>query len=389
MTATFASLAEAESGLSAWLVEAALPLWAAAGVAPATGAFLEALTLSGAPVAGPRRARVQARQAFVYAAAATAGLGHHWLAVGRDGFAAYRAAYARPDGLYAILADETGAVLDDTPCLYEQDFTLLAMAALTRAGAANLAAEAERLIDALQGRRHAAGGFVELTDHPFQSNAHMHLLEAVMAWEEVAEGPGAGPGAGSGAGSGAGPLWRALADEVVALALAHFIDPRGGFLREFFDADWRPAPGDDGRWVEPGHQFEWAWLLTRWARARGEPEVEDVARRLFETGLKGVDRRRGVAVNVLWDDLTVRDASARLWPQTEYLKAALILGREDEALVAAGALARYLDAPVRGLWRDKLRADGTWVEEPAPASSFYHILLAVLELRTHVGAAKS
>lgn len=366
--APFTSLTQARTAFDDWL-SAALPLWAAAGVAPRTGAFQDALTLEGAPHSARWRARVQARQVFVFAAAARAGLGEPWMAVALRGMDFYRQHYRRADGLFAVIADAAGTVVEDAPHLYEQAFTLLALACLQGAGAsgADWAADAERLLEALQSRRHPAGGFTELTDHPFQSNAHMHLLEAALAWDEL----------------GAGPVWKALADEIVALALAHFVDPEGGFLREFFDAEWRPAAGDDGRWVEPGHQFEWTWLLTRWARARGEPEIEGVARRLFECGLRGVDRGRGVAVNVLWDDLTVRDASARLWPQTEYLKAALILGRDDEALVAANGLARYLDVPIRGLWRDKLNPDGTWVDEPAPASSFYHILLAILELRKH------
>ncbi|MFC3069220.1 AGE family epimerase/isomerase [Phenylobacterium soli] len=367
---TFDTLPDAARAYDAWLRDAALPLWARAGVEPGSHAFRDALALSAAPAGAVRRARVQARQVFVYAEAARHGLGPHWLELARSGFEGYRAGFARADGLYSVLADDQGRVQDDTPCLYEQAFTLLAMAALTRAGGADLRPDAERLLGALQARRLPAGGFVELTDQPFQSNAHMHLLEAVMAWEAV----------------GGEPLWRGLTDEIVALCLAHFIDPDGGFLREFFDGQWRPAAGDDGRYVEPGHQFEWAWLLTRWARARGEPEVEAAARRLLSCGLRGIDRERGVAVNGLWDDLTLRDASTRLWPQTEWLKAALILGREDEALAAANGLAKYLDVPVRGLWRDKLKPDGTWVEEPAPASSFYHITLAVLELRDWAAA---
>jgi mannose-6-phosphate isomerase len=191
----------------------------------------------------------------------------------------------------------------------------------------------------------------------------MHLLESALAWEAA----------------GGGAVWRALADEIVALALARFIDPEGGFLREFFREDWSPAAGDDGRWVEPGHQFEWAWLLARWGTARDDPQMA-AARRLYENGLRGVDRGRGVAIDVLWDDLAPRERRARLWPQTEHLKAALVLGEEAEALAAAKALALYLDAPVVGTWRDKLNADGSFADEPAPASSLYHIAGAIFEL---------
>jgi mannose-6-phosphate isomerase len=91
-----------------------------------------------------------------------------------------------------------------------------------------------------------------------------------------------------------------------------------------------------------------------------------------------------VAVNALWDDFSVRDANARLWPQTEHLKAALALGSEAEALRAAQGLAQYLDTPARGAWRDKLGPDATFVDEPAPATSFYHLMVAILELTASV-----
>jgi mannose-6-phosphate isomerase len=191
----------------------------------------------------------------------------------------------------------------------------------------------------------------------------MHLLEAVLAWEDLGE-----------------PGWDAVADEIVALALSKFIDPKGGFLREFFEADWRPAVGDDGRWVEPGHQFEWAWLLNSWAGRRKDAQAAQAAQALYANGLKGVDRARLVAANVLWDDLTVRDASARLWPQTEYLKASLLMRREDEARLAAQALFTYLGTPAPGAWRDLMGPDGRFTDGPAPASSFYHIAGACFAL---------
>ena len=198
----------------------------------------------------------------------------------------------------------------------------------------------------------------------------MHLLEAALAWERITP---------------AGP-WRGLADEVVALCLGRFISPGHGALLENFDSTWAPAGGLAGHAIWPGHQFEWAGLLERWALARGRDDVRTTARRLYAIGMDhGIDRRRGVAVFELAADFSVREPRTRLWVQTEWLKAAMILARGEtdprrqrdllaDAVAAAKALALFLDVPVRGLWRDKLQGDGTWVEEPAPASSFYHII---------------
>ncbi|MEO6339212.1 MAG: AGE family epimerase/isomerase, partial [Caulobacteraceae bacterium] len=174
--------------------------------------------------------------------------------------------------------------------------------------------------------------------------------------------------------------------------LACFIDADKGCLREAFDAEWRPAPGLDGRIVEPGHQFEWAWLLERWGRLRGDARALAAARRLFEVGQVGVDRARGAAMDELLDDMSVHKAGARLWPQTEWIKAAMILSRAPgidpvardayraEAAAALKALTGYLDPPIAGLWRDKMTLEGGFIDEPAPASSFYHIMAAAVEL---------
>jgi mannose-1-phosphate guanylyltransferase/mannose-6-phosphate isomerase len=92
-----------------------------------------------------------------------------------------------------------------------------------------------------------------------------------------------------------------------------------------------------------------------------------------------------VAIDALNPDLSVRNASARLWPQTERLKAALIFGDEPQAKAAATGLWKYLAVETPGVWRDKLRPDGTFVDEPAPASSLYHIVAAIAELERVAG----
>ena len=56
------------------------------------------------------------------------------------------------------------------------------------------------------------------------------------------------------------------------------------------------------------------------------------------------------------------------------------MSRASRALTAARGLARYLETPKRGAWRDRLLADGSFVDEPAPATSLYHLVVAILEL---------
>jgi mannose-6-phosphate isomerase len=66
---------------------------------------------------------------------------------------------------------------------------------------------------------------------------------------------------------------------------------------------------------------------------------------------------------------------ARLWPQTERLKADAL---EDRAAPEArAALAAYLRPD--GLWHERRLPDGGFSQEPAPASSLYHLTCGILE----------
>ena len=158
MPANFETLSDARAWYQAWLREAALPLWAGAGVDPLGGLFQETLSVEGAPVEAPRRARAQARQVFVFASAATGGYGAQWLATAREGWARFVAAYRRPDGLFINRAAGDGTPLDAEADIYEQAFVLLAVAALQAAdpGAEDFAGQAERILAALDARRSPA-----------------------------------------------------------------------------------------------------------------------------------------------------------------------------------------------------------------------------------------
>jgi mannose-1-phosphate guanylyltransferase/mannose-6-phosphate isomerase len=381
----FADLKSASQQLDRWLDGAALPLWWAVGADHQRGGYFELLNDHPRPVRTARRFRVQARQGWTYVETGLAGWDGPSRAAAVWAFDYMDAKYRRADGLYSKLVNDDGSLADDGITLYDQAFALLAWSAVARtsAGLAEPERRGREILSVLKrDHAHPSGGFreAERSGTTLQSNPHMHLLEAALSWMSA----------------GGGREWSELGATSVKLARDHFIDARCGALREYFEDDGRPADGPAGRMVEPGHQFEWSHLLARWAELTGDKAVLAAARRLYDIGAQhGIDAARRVAVDALWDDFTVMSADARLWPQTEWLKAALAMARlatdtadraaiERDALAAAQALVQYLDSTLPGLWRDKLRADGTFVEEPSPASSLYHIAGAILALRRYV-----
>jgi mannose-6-phosphate isomerase len=364
--------------LVGWLVESAYPVWARSGVDPQNGGFVETLAQDGGPMPQPRRARVQPRQVYSFSLAAGFGWTGEHRRIVRRGIDYFVAHYLRPDGLFRTLADARGAPLDDRALLYDQAFALLGFAASARAleACAEFEARALALRNAIEARFVGADGAMhsdETRGAVFESNPHMHMLEACLAWAEIGSDPG----------------WDVWAQRVAELALKRFIRPGTGALGEVFAADWQPAPGTAGRIVEPGHQFEWAWLLMRAARGRAGP-LRNAALKLLDVG-EHAGVHGGVAVNSLLDDLTVHDPNARLWPQTERLKAGLFAGQLtgeprywSMAAAAAASLLPYLQTPVRGLWLDIRQPDGRIIDAPAPASSFYHLVGAILALNDAV-----
>jgi len=386
MTNAFADAARLRDRLKTWATDAAYPLWWTKGADPA-GGFFEKLSLEGEPVQGPRRGRVLPRQIYAYSVAGDLGWTGPWREAVEHGLSFYLSNYRRPDGLFRALVGPDGASLDDTAALYDQAFSMFAAAAVARV-APERADAMRALATEVRGkliaeRKHPLGGFY-LTAPPSTpqgSNEHMHLLEACLAWSEI----------------DSDPVWRALADEIAELTLSRFIQAQSGMLREFFDLDWKPAPGREGRICEPGHQFEWGWLLLRWGKLAGRADATTAALRMIDAGeTHGINLENGVAINALLDDFSIDDPNARLWPQTERIKAAVLAAEitgDDKywAMAAAGAegLMAYLRTPVPGLWRDKMQPNGDFIDEPAPASSFYHIVCAIVEFDRAVSLAQA
>ncbi|MFQ5971874.1 MAG: AGE family epimerase/isomerase [Alphaproteobacteria bacterium] len=363
--------------IQSWLFDEALPLWAGAGIDRERGGFVEQLSLSGRPAPGPmRRLRVQARQMYVYCHAMELGWAGPAREAVRQGCAFMTGRYWHPDGGWIFSVGPGGEPVDETRETYEQAFALYALAWVHRAtGERDALRWIERTVDFLD-RRLAdpdGGGFHEaLPDKlPRRQNPHMHMLEAMLALY-TATGE---------------DRYMARARALVELFRRRFLDSTTGTLGEFFDARWRPAAGVDGQRVEPGHHYEWVWLLAWYGRLSGE-DVSNEAVQLYRFAEKhGTDPDDGLAYDGVLRDGTVHDDNKRLWVQTEALKAQIArwelagdtLARDRAERLLASLFERYLSAGP-GCWQDHLRRDGTGFARYAPASSFYHVFLALSEV---------
>jgi mannose-6-phosphate isomerase len=374
-------LAARQSELRQWLFDHALPIWWDVGGDLDKGGFFEKINLDGSPCDVDRRTRVAARQVFSYALADRMGYEGETIAAIDQGLK-WLSGPARNDDtgmLYAVLKPG-GEVVKAEFDFYDHAFAMLAYASAYRVRPkdASLKTAGAFIRDRIvRDYAHPVRGFEESNPPtlPLKANPHMHMFEACLAWLEA----------------GGDAEWERIAGMIADLCVDKFLHPQTGALREFFDQDWNPMMGEMGRIIEPGHQFEWAWLFMRWSQRTKNPKYMIAAQRLMEIAeTAGTDPTRGVTFNELWDDFTAKDKGARLWPQTERIKAYVQLSRMisgadrdgaiGKAIEAADGLQLYLSTDIPGLYRDKMKLDGSFVDEPAPASSLYHIICAIDEL---------
>ncbi len=356
------------AALGAWLRGVAWPVWLALGVDRGRGGFFEALDLETKTCgAGFRRLRVAARQVFVFSEAHRAGLAGAGDAV-ELGLRFLERFAAHPEGGYAWRFDLDHRAIDLTRDLYDHAFVLLALAHATSVvGVEGLRAEALHLLDWIERELpHPQGGYLESLPHalPRRQNPHMHLLEACLAAYEVF----------------GDARFMACADRLVGVFASRLFDAASGALPEFFDERLRPVRKGGVFLVEPGHHCEWVWLLHRYQGLTGpRADLAEISRRLMLfVDRFGVDPVYGGVVDVVDSGGEAVEGGARLWPQTERLKAEFLRADKDAGrqMQAIAGMRAFLRAD--GLWFERRDADGVFLRGPAPASSLYHVTGAIL-----------
>lgn len=353
-----------------WVFDRMLPAWAQSGWDKVHGGFVEALSEQGAPnLAQPRRGRVAPRQIFTFATA----LMHGW---DKDGAAStlvdqgldFLDGPARsPNGGWAHLLDGSGAIADPRRDLYDHAFVALGAArafqATGDARAERMAGEAFDLIDEVM--RDGLPGWASPETAPGlkHSNPHMHLLEASLVWFDASGDPEA----------------RARIETLAWLFEAYMFDPASGAVGEDYNPDWTRAAGAVTARIEPGHCYEWAWLLAEVQRLTGR-DTASWSRRLI--GFADTLGRcpGGFSRDAVDAAGAPLHPTARAWPQLERIRARLRFpetaapgeaGRELNAFMAT-----FIDE-ASFAWCDRRQADGCTPMDYLPASMPYHFMTAL------------
>ena len=372
-----------------WCKNEALPLWIDSGISE-DGGFWERLDHDGRPVRNlNQRVYVQCRQCLVLSEAAL----RHWhpsaeniaikalkTIVSRLGFSTF--GHSEFTGVpYSWLPD--GTVQDGRSDLYTYGFVLLALAQYAKLVDSDkgiaCAEEVMCFLDTNMASDH--GGWIESIPEtlPRRQNPHMHLFEAMLAMYDCTGLDRYGD----------------YADGLVSLFQKRFLHSNKPYrLLEFFDDDWS-VDDQTGHLVEPGHMFEWVWLLNWYEKLRGRPHAVDVNELFSDAAKIGLTDDRSTVINTVDTQGKMVNGGSRYWPQTEAIKAALILaqrGNESHLEVANSLVNTLLDkflgayAPIRGGWVDGLDKDGKPLDNYNSASAFYHYVGVATELEYFLSA---
>ncbi|SMG58671.1 AGE family epimerase/isomerase [Paraburkholderia susongensis] len=264
--------------------------------------------------------------------------------------------------------DALGAPLDTTKDLYTHAFVVFACAEYGRRTGSHDALEIVHSTSALIQSNFAADDdlfnaaltvdFAKVTGTPLQ-NPLMHLTEAWLAACEATRD------------NAFGAALRRLAGAVAR----HFVHAPSGCIAEL-------PIGAGGNRLEPGHQFEWFWLVRQaGGLLDGTGLAEALARAFTFAQQHGVDPDSGAVCASLDEAGNVKDATQRIWAQTEYLRA--LACHDDPAAHAALprqiALFEQRFLHPRG-WFECKTPEGEVARADMPSTTPYHLATAYAAL---------
>lgn len=365
-----------EKNLVSWMQEEALPLWADRGVDRERGGFVEELNQDGSPSqVAFKRVRVQGRQLFSFSIAAILGWNKEAASIADHGYEFMKKYCRGKDGVWVKKVSRDGSILDPQLDLYDTAFIVLGLITyyrLTKNSEALLLVEETLRMVQTQLSTDQPSGYRQMLSEKdlLRQNPNMHWFECMLFCYEATQD-------------------SRFLDEVAKFYSRmedSVIDGKTGALREIFDNQWKPVKEEGKILVEPGHHYEWAWLLNRSSnKIAVDPNLITLIAQFADK--YGVNAQTGLVYDQVSDQGELTQATHRLWVQTEALKAWLVRPDVEETArvnriqqIEQNLLKYYFTREPKGSWGDRLDADGRCHPGQVPASSLYHIMVCVTEL---------
>lgn len=358
------SIAAEAAALRTHYAQTVLPIWRGPGFNGTLQLPYEAVAADNhAPLPVARyRAMACARQLFVFSHAGEAA---H---AGQLFHAMCRYFHDEKHGGWFYSIDAQGAPLDTSKDLYTHAFVIFACAHYAFAtgdrDALRVVAETASLVQerfgSAAGLLHAAleRDFSTVRTGPLQ-NPLMHLTEALLAaYEATGE-----------------PAYESTLAQLADAVAGSFVHAPTGAIAEL-------PLGSAANRLEPGHQFEWFYLVKRAGPVVAASGLEGHLSRAFDFAQRyGIDRTTGGVCAALDENGGVKDPTQRIWAQTEYLRALATRGRDEDletlALQIPRFQARFLHA--RG-WYECVTPAGDVARADMPSTTPYHLATAYAAL---------
>ena len=207
-----------------------------------------------------------------------------------------------------------------------------------------------------------------------EQNPHMHLLEGYLClYEFFGE-----------------KKYLDCSRELVQLFSEKMVDSKNGGVVEFFTQDWNNFDPELGDKIEPGHCYEWAWLLGEFERLSSCSEYRQLTEKIYNFGFSfGQDTKFGGIFNEVSREGVVLDTNKRIWPETEAIKAHLAMYKlkgDDKYIQRALVQFDFLKENrlnENGSWSEHLKQDLSDATDVYPSTTAYHLLMAMLELKKY------
>ena len=361
-----------------WFIFDAIPIWKKYGVDWDDGGFFEALDHESNPIESPRRTRVICRQIYVFTVAYELSKANELKSIISEGYRYLLSKLQCDSGFFAYSYSNLEKANDKKVFLYEQAFVIFVLAALFKHDSEfyfDSLEIAKNLLNKIK-KRWFLNQFQEqstLIDQ-YHTDPYMHLLEGLILWEEVLENKKM---------SNQNSEFKKLSDYIVSLVISKFIDKKFGFIAEEYSYNWRKL-NDEFSIIEPGHQFEWSWLLIKWSRIRNcTDKIKRFSIELIDFAEKyGIDKETLLVVDSISSEFKILKAESKIWPQCERLKAwfSFYKTKENDSLFelqqcykSLENLINYLNKPFVGGWIEcKYKKNN--LDKVVKSSSFYHIV---------------